>query len=203
MQSYVGDDFQKRSDGRGLRVAKAIAIFVLAGLILAGNYWMRWVESGVQQPIEFPHKTHVQLNLPCSTCHQRVERDAVAGRPPTALCLACHSGGETDSPEIKKLRAFAAKEQEIPWKRVWRLPSDVYFPHRVHIVAAKIACQVCHGPMETLDRPPERALRKVTMDDCTACHEKRMRAENNEGEAMYPVKIAAPRTLNDCLTCHR
>lgn len=182
---------------------RVIAAIAVAGAVLIWGYWAGWQESSVKQPVEFPHKTHVNLGLPCTACHYRAEKDAVAGRPPTALCLGCHAGGETKSPEIRKLRAFGEKGQQVPWRRVWRLPSHVYFPHRVHVTVAKITCQTCHGPMETLDRPPKRALKKLTMDDCLACHEKRMKAETNERKGAHPIKIAAPRMLNDCLTCHR
>lgn len=179
-----------------------VAIAVVGAALIAG-YWASGVQSDVKQPIEFPHKTHVNLGLPCTTCHVRAEKDAVAGRPPTELCLGCHAGGETDSAEIKKLRAFGEKGQEVPWRRVWRLPSHVYFPHRIHVAVAKVACQDCHGPMETLSRPPSSALKELSMNDCIACHEKRMSAKNDEGKAAQPVKAPVPNIAKDCLVCHR
>ncbi len=167
--------------------------------LLTWGFW--WGEPAVKQPIEYPHKTHVEkLKLPCTSCHQRAEKDAVAGRPPTALCLACHSGGETESEEVKKIRAFGEKGQEIPWKRVWRLPRHVFFPHRTHVVVAKVKCQTCHGPMETLDRPPARALKTLTMNDCIGCHEQwEVPTEKGTGVA----KVAARRVSTDCNACHR
>ncbi|HSE86416.1 MAG TPA: cytochrome c3 family protein, partial [Candidatus Binatia bacterium] len=67
--------------------------FILMGLgILAWSYWPVWANAEIKQPVAFPHKTHVDLNLSCTGCHQRAEKGAVAGRPPTALCLGCHSG---------------------------------------------------------------------------------------------------------------
>ena len=167
--------------------------------LLTWGFW--WVEPAVKQPIEYPHKTHVQqLRLQCTSCHQRAEKDAVAGRPPTALCMACHMGGETKSAEVKKIRGFGEKGQEIPWKRVWRLPSHVFFSHRTHVAVAKVTCQTCHGPMETLERPPERALKTVTMSDCIGCHEK-WEDPNQKGPGV--VKVAARRVSTDCNTCHR
>ena len=175
------------------------AIGVLAVALLTWGFL--WEEPAVNQPIEYPHKTHVEkLKLPCTSCHQRAEKDAVAGRPPTALCLACHAGGETKSEEVKKIRAFGEKGQEIPWKRVWRLPSHVFFSHRTHVVVAKVKCQTCHGPMETLDRPPARALKTLAMNDCIGCH------ENWQGPAETGtglVKTVARRASTDCNACHR
>jgi hypothetical protein len=170
-------------------------------ILLAWGYWAGWVEPAVKQPIEFPHKKHVELKLGCTFCHDRAEQGPVAGRPSTKKCLACHSGGEAKSAEEKKIQAFGEKGGEIPWNRVWRLPSHVYFPHRTHVTGAKIKCQTCHGPMETLTRPPARALRKLTMNDCIGCHEK---WEWPKERDTVPVRVAAVRRVStDCNACHR
>ncbi len=159
--------------------------------------------ASITQPIAFNHKKHAgDLALPCTTCHQRAEKDSVAGRPPTVLCLGCHSG-ETNNPEIKKIRAYGDKGQEIPWRRVWRLPPHVFFPHRIHVVLAQIKCQTCHGPMETLTRPPARPLKTLRMNDCLACHAKWVAAKAKEANAGRPIKVAQRPLLTDCLTCHR
>ncbi len=181
-----------------------LLIVVVAVGAVAWGYWTGWVESGIQQPIVFPHKKHAgDLALPCTTCHQRAENDAVAGRPPTALCLGCHMGGDSKSQEIKKLRAYGEKGQEIPWKRVWRLPSHVFFPHRIHVTVAKVKCQTCHGPMETLTRPPPRALRELSMNDCIDCHAKWKSARDNQEKAGQPTRVARRAIATDCNTCHR
>jgi hypothetical protein len=150
----------------------------------------------VTQPIAFPHKTHVEMNLQCTSCHERAERDAVAGRPPTALCLTCHAAG--GSAELQKVQAFE-KGGEIPWRRVWRLPPHVFFSHRVHVAGGKVRCQTCHGPMETLVRPPSRPLKTLRMSDCIGCHEKQARVEK---AAVAGGEGAARSLLTDCNTCH-
>jgi len=188
----------------GDRVTRIILILVLAAGVLSWGYWAGWVESGVQQPIAFNHKKHAgELSLPCTTCHQRVEKDVVAGRPPTALCLGCHMAGDSKNEEIKKLKAYGEKGQEVPWRRVWRLPSHVFFPHRVHVALAKITCQNCHGPMEALDRPPVRALKELAMDDCIGCHAKQRSAAGKEEKAARLTGAAAQRLSSDCIVCHR
>ncbi len=182
---------------------KIILLLIIAGGVLVWGFWGGWVESNIKQPIEFPHKTHLDLKLACTTCHQRAEKGLAAGRPPTTLCLACHAGGETNSQEVKKIRAFGQKGQEIPWKRVWRLPSHVFFSHRIHVMVAKVKCQTCHGPMETLTSPPVRPLKRLTMNDCIDCHEKGKRPKGNEKKGAKQAKAAVERVTSDCIACHR
>jgi hypothetical protein len=184
-------------------ITSILLFFVIAGGVLLLAFWIPGAESGVEQPIQFPHKTHIDLKLVCTGCHQRAEKGAVAGRPPTALCLACHMGGDTKSKEIEKLRAFGKRGQEVPWQRVWRLPSHVYFPHRIHVTRAKIKCQTCHGPMETLTGPPAAPLKKLTMWECIGCHETWKGSEGAEGQAAAGFDVARRRMLKDCTTCHR
>ena len=175
-------------------VIGALAVVALAWGVLGLR-----AEPDVKQPIAFPHKTHVEQNLQCTSCHERAEKEAVAGRPPTALCLTCHGGGDGKG-EIKKIQAFE-QGGEIPWKRVWRLPPHVFFPHRAHVVVAKVQCQTCHGPMETLDRPPARPLKTLAMNDCIACHEERERRVEKTADRAV-ARIARARST-DCNTCHR
>lgn len=176
---------------------------VVAGLLAVGLLsWATvglWAEPAVKQPIEFPHKTHIEVGLECTTCHDRAEKDTVAGRPATALCLSCHAGGEGTA-EIRKVQAFE-NGGEIPWKRVWRLPRHVFFSHRTHVTVAKVKCQTCHGPMETLAHPPPRPLIKLAMDDCIRCHE---RASAQTPPGLAPAARAPARSLStDCNACHR
>jgi hypothetical protein len=185
------------------RVKRALIIFAVVFVGLALAYWVDWGVSGVKQPIEFPHKTHIAQKIPCTGCHQRAEKDLVAGRPPTALCLACHASGDSKSAEISKLKAYGDKGQDIPWQRVWRLPSHVFFSHRVHVTVAKLACQSCHGPMETLDRPPPRPLKTLAMEDCIACHTKSKANTVRESNAARSVNVSVQRLANDCVGCHR
>ncbi len=186
-----------------LRVKRVIIILGIVLVALAFGYGADWGAPAVKQPIEFPHKTHIAQKIPCTGCHQRAEKDLVAGRPPTALCLACHAGGDSKSPEIRKLKAFGEKGQEIPWRRVWRLPSHVFFSHRVHVSVAKLACQSCHGPMETLDRPPPRPLKSLKMADCIDCHTQTKSFASAKVGALHPSAVSRQRLVNDCVTCHR
>jgi hypothetical protein len=186
---------------------KAILGVGLAGVILlAWGGWVLLVEPAVEQPIQFPHRAHLELKDPkleCTSCHDRAEKGRVAGRPSTKKCLSCHSG-EAKGLEEKKLQAFGEKGGEIPWRRVWRLPPHVFFSHRTHVADAKVRCQTCHGPMETLTRPPARALKKLAMNDCIGCHEKwKWPAPSGEKQAA-PAEVGPVRRVStDCNACHK
>jgi hypothetical protein len=187
--------------GAEMKFAGVIAVATLSVL----TWGFLRIEPATKQPVEFPHKTHVQLlKLVCTSCHQLANQHAAAGRPPTALCLACHSGGAVKSPEVEKLRAFGKQGTEVPWQRVWRLPPHVFFPHRVHVAVAKIPCQTCHGPMESLERPPARPLKTLRMADCIGCHEKWEWTKLTNEKESEPSRVATVRRVStDCITCHR
>ncbi len=101
------------------------------------------------------------------------------------------------SPELQKLYDALALDEAmqpapgkathpIVWTAVHRLPDFVYFDHRPHVVAG-IACQTCHGPVETMTRV--RQERPLTMGWCVNCH-------RESGGAGTPAASI------DCSTCH-
>jgi hypothetical protein len=186
--------------GHNVRALLMVAALVLSAITLG---YLGRADTGTQQPIAFPHKTHVALGLACTMCHQRAEKDSVAGRPPTAFCLGCHAAGETTSEQIKKLRRYAGDGQEIPWKRVWRLPTHVYFPHQVHVTVGQLTCQTCHGPIETLTSPPVTALRELTMDDCISCHDQQQLIAKADHKREPSTTAARGPGPADCIVCHR
>ena len=96
------------------------------------------------------------------------------------------------APEIRKLyTALGLDDQRQPdpdrnpepieWVRVHKVPDFVRFDHRSH-VAADVACQTCHGPVETMERMRQESTllmgwcvnchrqQKATLD-CGACHQ--------------------------------
>lgn len=79
----------------------------------------------------------------------------------------------------------------IHWTRVTEVPDFVYFDHRPH-VAAGVACQSCHGPVETMERV--RQVASVSMGWCLQCH-------RAPGAALPPGSTIA-RASTDCSTCH-
>jgi c(7)-type cytochrome triheme protein len=147
----------------------------MAGVLLlaAGLY-------GQQQPVPYSHKTHLALGLKCNFCHKNPDPGDLMGFPAASLCMSCHQTIKADSPPIQKIAAAARDNTPIPWVRVYRLPTFVYFSHRVH-TAAGATCEKCHGPV----RERDVITREVTHDmrSCMACH-------------------AATNARRECTTCH-
>ncbi|HZP48823.1 MAG TPA: cytochrome c3 family protein [Vicinamibacterales bacterium] len=140
------------------------------------------IRPTAQQPIPFPHKTHLAKGAECTDCHETVERGPVAGIPSVKTCMVCHSQIATNRPLIKEVTAYSDKGIDIPWQRVYGFSQEAHvrFNHAPHI-RAKVECATCHGDM----KQQTVAERKVdhTMGFCVNCHR-----QNNAS--------------NDCLTCH-
>jgi hypothetical protein len=157
--------------------------FGLAAVVLTGvgaHTWMR--EKRLDQPIHFPHATHInKVGLACTHCHQTVTNSPAAGVPPVSVCMECHKKVKTDSPEIQKLTEYWTKQQPIEWSKIHQVPWHVRFTHKRHI-AAGVDCAVCHGEVKTMMQVHQ--VRSLEMGWCVRCHR-----ENN-----------AP---TDCWTCHK
>ena len=134
------------------------------------------------QPIAYTHKVHLANGMQRTDCHVGVGQVPDARIPSVNFCMTCHQVIATDKPEIKKLAAYKARGEDIPWQRVYGFePSaTVKFNHAPHIRAG-VDRSTCHGDMHT----QTVAERKVdhTMGFCVQCHK-----QNNA-----PI---------DCVTCH-
>jgi len=187
----------------------ALGVVLLAALTaLALSSWGRRPAAATPapQPIAFPHNVHVQqYRIDCQYCHADARRSEYAGLPSVERCMGCHRITAADRPEIRKLAEYAARGEPIPWVRVFKLPEYAYFPHQPH-VRAGVACQTCHGPVETMTTvaaSPGRRLGHdllrlvglrvpsppLTMGWCVECH----RQENAARGTAAPL---------DCAACH-
>jgi hypothetical protein len=141
-------------------------VFAIALIVILQVIW-----GGVRQPIAFNHKIHAENDLECS------------GKPTLETCLNCHEEPLGESKAEEKLIEYIKSGEEIGWERLYQVPEDVYFSHRMHVVLGNIECSTCHGDIGESSRPPSKPL-KITMKKCMKCHE--------EKEAD-----------NDCMACHR
>jgi len=122
-----------------------------------------------QQPVAFPHNTHIEMGLDCTDCHIGADTRAAAGIPGVNKCMLCHAKLGRDKAEVKKVIDYANRKIEIPWRRVYEFaPSaHVKFKHAPHYQAG-IGCATCHGDMTKVTV----AKKVVThnMGSCVACH---------------------------------
>jgi len=134
------------------------------------------------QPIAYTHKVHLANGMQCTDCHTAVETGPVASIPGVQLCMTCHETMATEKPEIKKVAAFLARGEDIPWQRVYDYPpsAHVKFNHAPHI-RASVDCRTCHGDM-TQQTVAVRTV-NMTMGFCLDCHKQK-------------------KASIDCVTCH-
>ncbi len=172
-----------------------------AGFRLPGNH------QGYEpvQPIAYSHRLHAgELQIDCLYCHTGAESSRHAGIPSASACMNCHkfvtapleavraedelatkekrAPRQIVSPELEKLFARVRTNRPVAWTKVHNLPDYVYFDHRAHVNAG-VACQTCHGPVETMERV--RQASSLSMGWCVECHREK--------------KVAR---LLDCATCH-
>lgn len=132
------------------------------------------------QPVPYSHKLHVSLGLECAKCHANPDPGEAMGLPKVSLCMTCHASIKKDSPHIQALAKAAVEKRELRWKRVYQVPSYVFFSHRLHTEAGA-TCDACHGPIAQRNVVFKEG--DITMGGCMACHEQKK----------------AP---NDCNACH-
>jgi hypothetical protein len=160
-------------------------LFVVA--VFAGIYFLAVpkTQAAPQQPIAFNHQIMVQAGISCLFCHTEARKSPAAGMPSVEKCMGCHTVIATNSPEIQKVAGYWERQEPIPWVRVNQLPRFVYFSHQVHVVAAGLNCERCHGDVGhmTVARP----VVQMDMGWCLSCHEQQPNA----------------RQLMDCVVCHQ
>jgi len=119
--------------------------------------------------VAFPHDKHMALGLACLDCHSAADQRAAAGMPSVRKCMLCHEKLAADKPEVKKVRAYAARGVEIPWERVYGFaPSAlVKFRHAPHY-RSSIGCATCHG--DVAKGTVAVLAVKHNMGTCLSCH---------------------------------
>jgi len=173
-------------------------IFVLVGSAYLVFSWFMQVDvnTGYQpiQPIKFSHAVHAGANkIDCQYCHSSAKHSKTSGIPSVNVCMNCHksiseyngelfdgnSKADLDN-EIQKMYDAIGWDKEnlqykknytqkpIKWVRIHNLADFAYFNHSQHVTVAGVACQKCHGPIETMDEVKQ--FSKLTMGWCINCH---------------------------------
>ncbi len=138
----------------------------------------------------------------CMNCHRFVTATLGAVR---AEDEAAQAAGRSPEPvvsdEIAKIYGSLGLDRRrqpipgstarpIPWVKVHRVPDYVSFDHRPHVTAG-VACQRCHGAVESMERI--RQVAPLNMGWCVNCH----RQVNETGVGGRAVNASI-----DCGVCH-
>ena len=168
---------------RLLLIGSVLLIVIVLGSFL--SFRVSKSQAAPEEPIEFNHKLMVQSGVPCLFCHPKAMNSPVADMPSVEKCMGCHKVIATGAPEIQELAGYWERQEPIPWERVNRLPRFVYFSHQVHVVAAGLNCERCHGDVGNMTET--KAVLTMNMGWCLSCHEQQSNAKQ----------------LRDCLVCHQ
>ncbi len=154
------------------------------------------------QPIAFPHKVHAGDNkIACLYCHYAARTSRHAGIPPASVCMNCHLMLEKQTAAIEKLKEAVQQQRPIVWVKVHNLPDFVYFNHSQHVLSG-VACQRCHGPVETMERIEQVA--PLTMGWCLQCHREHAGIPTGEFQraSLSLAHKQKPVAGLDCASCH-
>src|SRR4029453_14104970 len=120
-----------------------------------------------EQPVALSPKPPPGENqAPCPYCPFGPPPSRHAGIPPAGVCMNCHGLLQKETAEIAKLKEAVAQNRPIEWIKGHTAPDCVYFNHSQHVLGA-VACQQCHGPVESMVRV--RQDKPLTMGWCLAC----------------------------------
>lgn len=154
------------------------------------------------QPISFSHKLHAgEMGMDCKYCHFGAAESRNGSVPPVNVCMNCHKTVKTDSPQIKKIAEAYEKGTSINWVKVHNLPDFVNFNHSRH-VGRGVACQTCHGPVETM--PEVYQFSSLAMGWCVNCHRQYSEKDSAQfGQTPPPAfKDQHLKPSTDCAACH-
>jgi len=167
------------------RILIAVIVLVTGALGYAAGRSLFRPSREVGQPIAFNHQKHVEeVGVECDTCHEFYRTGKHAGLPGLSVCMGCHEEAQTESPEEQKIRDLAEAGDEDVFRKLFRMPDNVFYSHRRHAGIGEIPCETCHGNIAAMTVPPQYPQVRITMDFCIDCH-------------------ARQDVNGDCTSCHR
>lgn len=194
-----------------LVLVTSIFLLLASGYFVYGYLMQIGVDQNYEpiQPIHYSHRIHAGSNgINCNYCHSAARVGKHSNIPSLNVCMNCHKNiaevsDTTATPdhskafydgEIQKLykavgwdqstQSYTGKTEPVKWVRIHNLPDFVYFNHSQHVTVAGVACQTCHGPVQTYE--VMKQFSPLTMGWCIDCHRKTdVKMEGND----YYTKI--------------
>ena len=177
-----------------ITIVVGLLLFFTSTYFAYGYLMQVGIDQGYQpiQEIHYSHKIHAGDNqIDCKFCHSAARTSKTAGIPSLNVCMNCHktideyTGPVTEQytkefydGEIQKLynavgwdpenMAYTGVQKPVKWTRIHNLPDHVYFNHSQHVTVAGVACQQCHGDVQTMEVVEQHA--PLTMGWCINCH---------------------------------
>ncbi len=151
--------------------------------------------------LRFPHKTHVDRGIECTTCHADVPTKSLATRadlPEMRTCLSCHhDGGDAPAacatchltlPDGRMRASFEEGVLTPPsWMRGAEHGPGWVLRHKFVAGNDSPFCANCHAESE-----------------CVDCHDGRVRPRDvHPGDWITTHPVSARRNDPDCASCHR
>lgn len=156
-----------------------------------------------EQPIAFSHKLHAGDNqVPCLYCHSGARSSRHAGIPSSSVCMNCHAILENQTAALERVIEAAQLDRPlVSWVKVHNLPDFVYFNHSRHVLSG-VACQRCHGAVETMTRVEQ--VKPLTMGWCLDCHREHAGIPSGSLQrATSRISGEQPAVTGlDCASCH-
>ena len=174
----------------------AVGIAFLALFSLAA-YGISLTQTPPEQPVQFPHKTHIGFGIQCLYCHPGAAKGPSAGIPSESKCWGCHNQIQktldslkpnTKSPLLRPLAESVQSGVPLQWVPVAQVPDFVQFNHRAHVAAGQ-NCENCHGDMSKMTVAENPQV--FNMGFCLKCH------QTVAGDDHVLLT-----KLTDCGTCH-
>jgi hypothetical protein len=138
----------------------------------------------------------------CLNCHRSVKAQLLEQQAENDLAKAeKREPKKLLSPEVRKIYDALALDEilkpipgktsrPIEWVQVHKLPAFACFSHQAHVTAG-VACQKCHGPVETMEKIQQ--VGNLSMGWCVNCH-RDMNGKVGAGKKLHPS--------TDCAACH-
>ncbi|MGC8494564.1 MAG: cytochrome c3 family protein [Syntrophobacteraceae bacterium] len=154
------------------KIRFGLSVLVVCLAMIGAMVYLFWVMPdamiGPKQPVPFSHRVHAGVKgINCRFCHPFAERGKNAGLPSVEKCMFCHKHVIPLNPWLTVEREHYASGIPVIWNRVFFVPDYVKFRHQPHVKWAKVDCDHCHWPVETLDR---LKTKHFGMGFCVSCH---------------------------------
>ncbi|HKI79668.1 MAG TPA: cytochrome c3 family protein [Ignavibacteriaceae bacterium] len=150
------------------------AIMVLLTLSAFKSKTVQETANHNDKIIKFSHKTHIENEVECQTCHDKIATSTkLSDRllPNHDNCSACHDVEDTDN-------CTTCHFEDINEPLIQR-KADLYFNHSLHVTDNKLECKQCHKGIGESDYAFQAEQPYPVMEDCYSCHNNKTVASNN------------------------